>query len=775
MVTFCSKGDKKNHRIDNRVCFSKINNVIRRATMSLQKNIRTGYECGFSFTPLNGKKPTLPSWQKRPRESLDEAIEYAKLGNVGLRTGKWSAPEGRFLIVIDQDAGGTVFPLKLPTTVTAKTGKGKHFYFYANKDLKNTAGKLREKIDTRGHGGQVVYPGSIHPETGNLYEFLPGLSPSDINIADLPEHIYGLMSKKKPADPLPVMVEPTAENARGAFHDKWQKVKSQKYAVAALQRECSIIRTATEGTRNDILNTAAFNLGTLVGAGQLDGSEAEERLIEAGMAVGLQRSECWATIESGLKAGKDRPRQKKVATGAIQEKAAQGRPELMTDKGNALRMIVQHGQDVRFCAEVGKWLIWEGKYWIWDDTLAIMRMAMKTADAIWDEVKVATDEEVIKKLTAWAMKSQGVGRLEAMMRIARSLVPVKTEVLDNDRYLFNVQNGTVNLRTGRLQPHQREDMITLMAPVEHNVSAECPLWLKFLWRVMDENDDLIHYLQQLAGYALSGDISSEIFPIMYGGGNNGKSKFLDTLSGIMGPYASVASVDLFMESNQSQHATDLAALMGKRLVLVSETEEGKRLKVSLIKQVTGSQKITARFMRQDNFSFNVTHKIIMETNHKPGIKNASTGIWRRIKLIPWTITIPPEEIDYSLFDKLKNEWSGILNWIITGFAMWRDEGGFCSPLEMVDATESYRSDYDMLADWMDEYCLVGDDLTIPVSELRESYVKYCEKAGIKYPMKVQTYNERLEQTGLTRCTHRENGKVYKGWEGLTVKPQWNLK
>lgn len=732
--------------------------------MTLLDNIALGYALGWSFTPLNGKRPILEGWQKRPRASLDESLQYAEQGNIGLRTGRISAPAGYSLVVIDQDAGGDVSALNLPPTVAATTGKGFHYYFYTTAIVGNTANRLGAHIDTRGEGGQVVYPGSVHPETQAVYAWLPGHSPAEMDVAILPQTILDRLQSEK------TKPSPPQQNTKSSLN--------MKYALAALEYECDTVRQAAEGQRNDTLNKAAFSVGTLIAAGHLEENIAIESLAAAAHGCGLSTGEAKATIESGLHSGKQHPRQTPQTLNKPIERAKQRRAFMMTDLGNAQRLAALYGEDFRYCHETGQFLIWNGIYWQADKSGQIYRYAYETVHNIWGEARAIViendnDEKLRNSLIDWATKSQARSRLDAMVHLVQSLpeVPVAVEQLDKDRYLFNVKNGTINLRSGKLQPHDRLDYITQAAPVVFDPAATCPRWLSFLDRVMDHNEDLIYFLQQLAGYCLSGDVTEEIFPILYGCGQNGKSKFLDTLVGLMGPYAGPAPQGMLVETHQSQHSTDLAYLMGKRLIQYSETKEGSPLKVELIKQITGNQKLTARYMRQDNFSFEVTHKIIMETNHKPPISQDSEGIWRRIRLVPFEVQIPPEERDKKLFEKLTQEWPGILNWMLAGFLSWQNQG-LCNPMEVVTATESYRDDCDQLGDFINDACVQSTDHVVTVAELREAYERWCEKNGFKFPISPQKFNERFEQRGFKRCQKKHEGKNARVWLRIGLNAEY---
>jgi putative DNA primase/helicase len=715
----------------------------------LKHNIQIGHSIGFSFTPLDGKRPILKEWQSRPRESLREAIEYANQGNVGLRCGAVSAPPGKYLVVIDED--GDVH-LDLPPTVTVQTGRGRHYYCYADQPIGNSSGKLADHVDVRGEGGQVVYPGSIHPDRGTLYDWMTGMSPAEISIATLPDEIVkrALACKPPPAQPAPL---PTPK----------PNGSSLRYALAGLEYECDNVRNAAEGTRNDQLNTSAFKLGTLIAAGHLDRTDAEQGLLAAATQAGLPRGEAAATIRSGLAAGLEKPRAVPGRRGADPTpaaKAAQNRPIPMTDAGNATRLAAHHGAGLRFCHPMGRWAVWTGKNWGWDDSGAILRHVNQTIETIWDEVNAvdvstADGEAVRDKLTAWLYASQSRGHIDAMAHLTKPLLPVLPDELDKDGYLFNCANGTINLRTGQLQPHDPKDHITKLSPVEYYPDAECPLWLRFLDTIMEGNPDLIAFLQQLTGYCLSADITEQIFVIFYGSGANGKSTYVDTITGIMGDYAAPAPPDMLIDTGGQHHPTEIADLMGKRMAYTSETDEDVKLKTSLVKKITGETFLKARFMRQDHFTFNRTHKLIMQTNHKPTIRDANNAIWRRIRLVPFTVAIPDEQQDKQLLSKLKPEWPGILAWAVRGFADWQAAGRLISPAAVLAATEDYREEQNPLGEFLEERCEVFPSYYVPTKMLWEEYEKWCENNHEKYPIGRRNFSNRI-----TAIAGIKSGRTY---------------
>jgi putative DNA primase/helicase len=308
--------------------------------------------------------------------------------------------------------------------------------------------------------------------------------------------------------------------------------------------------------------------------------------------------------------------------------------------------------------------------------------------------------------------------------------------------LLNVLNGTVDLRTGELREHRREDYLTKIASVEYDLNAACPVWDKCLSRWMDGNADLIGYLQRVFGYALTGNVSEHALWFLYGSGANGKSTLLMTLLAMMEDYGCQAISELLMQRANEQHPTERADLFGRRFVATIETDEGKRLAESLMKQMTGGDRIRARRMREDFWEFAPTHKIFLAANHKPAIRGTDYAVWRRIKLIPFTVTIPDEEKDAHLPDKLKAELPGILAWCLRGCLEWQ-RSGLGEPDEVRQATASYQAEQDTLAEFFAECCFVHPEAKCRASDLLDAYQRF---SGDKI-MTANAFGKRLKERG----------------------------
>jgi putative DNA primase/helicase len=344
-------------------------------------------------------------------------------------------------------------------------------------------------------------------------------------------------------------------------------------------------------------------------------------------------------------------------------------------------------------------------------------------------------------------------------------IPVVPDNLDADHWLLNVKNGTLDLKTGKVRPHQREDLVTKLVPAAFDPEAKCPHWLRFLDRVLDGDQELVGYLQRVVGYALTGSTREQCFFFLYGTGANGKSTFLDVVRELMGDYGQHMPTEaLLTKSYASSGPTpEIARLKGVRYATAVEADAGRHLAESLIKQMTGGEPLAARFNRADTFEFIPTHKLFLAANHKPEIRGTDHAIWRRVHTIPFTVTIPDEEKDPDLPKKLKAELAGILAWAVRGCQAWQSHG-MQVPSAVRLATQEYRSEMDILGDFFEQRCFVSNCLRIRTSLLYETYESWCQEEH-RDPVKHRTFSMRLKERGF-KSTHGRSGNY---WEGLSLR------
>lgn len=441
----------------------------------------------------------------------------------------------------------------------------------------------------------------------------------------------------------------------------------------------------------------------------------------------------------------------------------------VTDLCNAERLVARHGRDLRYCHPWRRWLVWDGTRWKSDDVGAVDLRAKETIRAMYGEAAGIIDEKERQSFVKAALRSEAGPRLQAMISLAESElgIPVLPDELDRDAWLLNVKNGTLDLRTGELRPPRREDMLTRLAPAAYDPAAVCPRWEAFLDRIMAGNDRLIGFLQRAVGYSLTASTREQVFFLLHGTGANGKSVFLTTLQAALGDYAGQTAPGLLLEKKGERHPTEVADLLGKRLVVATETDSGQRLAEGLVKQVSGGDPVKARRMREDFWQFNPTHKLWLATNHKPRVRGTDYAIWRRIRLIPFNVTIPPEEQDRTLPEKLREELSGILRWAVEGCLAWQRQG-LDVPDEVAAATEAYRAEQDVLAGFLAECCIVNPLAKAAAKELYRVYVGWCEESGER-PMAQRNFGMQLGERGFEN--HRGTKTGGSIWRGLGLRTE----
>jgi len=440
-------------------------------------------------------------------------------------------------------------------------------------------------------------------------------------------------------------------------------------------------------------------------------------------------------------------------------------PEL-TDLGNGIRMARRHGRDIRFCHSWRAWLIWDGQRWKRDNAGAIVARAKDVARAIYTEAMVEPDPEKQTKIAKWAIRSQARDRLTAMVALTESEagIPVQPEDLDRDHWALNLQNGTLDLRTGELRTHRREDMLTRLAPVAWEPAATCPLWDAFLARVLPD-PDIRGYVQRLLGYSLVGEVSEHVLAFLFGAGANGKSVFIKTALGLLGDYGLQGAPELLMLKRDGSIPCDVAELAGRRLVATVEIDEGRRLAEGLVKQATGGDRIKARFLHENFFEFEATHTLWLAANHRPVVKGTDDGIWRRIKLIPFTVQIPEDEQDRDLLRKLEAERSGILRWAVEGCLAWQNHG-LREPQAVRACTTGYRREQDVLGAFIEECAERDSDYWESTAALYGAYTDWATKAGER-PLSKKGFGGELRERGFEDKSGGPRGKE-RGWLGLRL-------
>lgn len=443
-----------------------------------------------------------------------------------------------------------------------------------------------------------------------------------------------------------------------------------------------------------------------------------------------------------------------------------------TDMGNAQRIFDQGGRNMMFVREVG-WHAWGGFRWMFNEA-----GAKRLADALPKWVLVEAAELLTKAaaepdnrqrnalndmasaLQSWAKKCEKAATIDAALQMLERRLIVEPTEADADSFLLAVANGTLDLRTGQLRPSRRGDFITRGSDIRFDPAATCPTFIKFMERIFHAHPEVIPFLQRAIGYTLTGDTREQCVFIAHGDGSNGKSTLVKVLEWLLGDYARQAAPDLLLTKTGDRHPTEIADLRGARLVATVETGEGRRMAESLLKQMSGGDKLKGRYMRRDFFEFDPTFKVWLATNHKPAIRGTDHGIWRRIRLIPFEETIGDSEKDPALPAKLKAELPGIMAWAVRGCLEWQRDG--LKPPDVVKAaTDAYRAEQDVLAAFLDECCVVNRRAEARAADLYKAYTEWCERTG-EYADKQRKFGESLTERGFERDKGTAGVRVYRG-------------
>lgn len=657
--------------------------------------------------------------------------------------------------------------------------------------LSNSRGALPPGVDVRVNGyillapSVVTYRGKDAEDKGvedgftGYYKWLD--RPDETVPQPLPDHVLELL---KPKVETPPPYTNGYQNSNGHHADTDDD--KRRYAKAALDRELDILARATEGGRNEQLNKSAFSLGQLIAAGLLDESEVIEQLYIVARSIGLTEQEIKATIKSGIGDGKGHPR---IVPNApkLRFKNGSGEPVIFaeaahfTDMGNAQRMHAAIHDRVFYVPQFDKWYIWAGTHWREDDTFEIIKLAKQIVIGMYAEAAALEDDDR-KALIKWAIKSEARQRLEAMVALLRSEpdIAVLPDGLDCNPMLLACKNGTLDLVAGDLLPPDRNHLLTKCIDVNYDPDADCPLWEKFLFRIMDNDLEMVSFVQRLVGHALTGDAGGKYFVFMYGPkGNNGKSTLVETIMRLLGPYAMKSPSEMIMaKTHRGGIPNDIARLRGVRFTVTNEVDEGMSLSESVIKDLTGNDTLTARFMRAEFFDFTPTHKLWIYGNHKPEIHGTDDAIWDRVKTIEFDVEIPKAERDPLMLEKLTAELPGILAWAVRGNMLWQRRG-ISAPKKVDEATDKYQGEQDMIGQFLIECCELGASYQVSASTLYRAYESWAKQLGFK-PEGGTKFGGDLGRRGYG-MKHIMTGKLRLGLQlntygrtlGPTPTPHWS--
>ena len=438
-----------------------------------------------------------------------------------------------------------------------------------------------------------------------------------------------------------------------------------------------------------------------------------------------------------------------------------------TQLGNAQRLALRHRGEVHYCPEEPAWYVWDGRRFQQDkDNVLVERRAHAVVAAIADEARTFDDFEYQRMHMRHHEKSQSHGQITGMVKRARVLpeVTVAGHEFDRDPWLLNVLNGTVDIRTGELQEHRREDLLTKLTPVVFDPDAVCPRWLTFLDETLD-SPELVDYLQQVVGYSLTGDVSDQSIFVFAGDGNNGKSTLLNTMLFLAGDeYGLQAPSDLLVARRRDSHPTAFADMQGRRLVVASELNERAQLDEALVKSLSGGETLSARRMRADYQRISPTWKLFLSVNHLPVITGRDEGIWRRLRYIPFTRQISGDQRDPHLGARLQEEMSGILNWALEGAGRWLSHGELTPPDEVTYAVRRARYQQDPILGFLEVACDQGPTYECRARDLYAAYEQWHKAHGTQPQLTKKAFGLELARHGFSSVKRSD---AY--WAGLRLR------
>lgn len=639
--------------------------------------------------------------------------------NIGIATGEAS---GLLVLDVDPRHGGSESLASLATdpattsTLTVNTGGGgQHLYyrFSGGASIGCPVG-IEPGLDVRGTGGYIIAAPSVH-ESQNRYLVASGWPPDTDLITDAPDWLLErLESRRRGAS-----ATPSASNEGSTVPEGGRNAHLASVAGSMRRRGCS--RASIEAA---LLNENEARCHPPL-------SETEVRSI----AESISRYPVGPLIQ---------------------------RP--FTDSGNGERLVDAYGDRIRYVPTWKKWLVFDGTRWKQDETEELRSMALAVTRAMSDEADQIDDPDKKQALWKHARRSESAAKQRAMIECAGPTVAITPAEFDRDPWLLNVRNGTIDLRTLELRKADPMDYLTKVADVSFDPEVECPTFLRFLDTIFAGDKDLISFIQMSMGYSLTGSTEEQCMFLCYGTGSNGKSTLLRTIEDLLGDYATATPVETLMQQRGGGISNDVARLMGVRFTTVMEIQEGRQVAESLLKALTGGDSVSARFLYSETFTFIPRVKLWFGTNHKPRVRGNDHGFWRRVRLIPFEVQIPESEQDPSLPRKLAQEKSGILNWLLDGLRMWQEVGRIHQPEAVLNATKEYRSDIDIIGQFVSDAVVEREGSTTTNTDMYEAYRRWAEDAGERVQSQ-RWLTTRLEEHGLIRG--RSSKSRY--WTGVSVR------
>ncbi len=445
----------------------------------------------------------------------------------------------------------------------------------------------------------------------------------------------------------------------------------------------------------------------------------------------------------------------------------------LSDLGNAQRLVTLFGDELRYSVKRRKWLVWVGTRWEWDDEVLAVQRAKRVVQSMYETAGRLQVDEDRRALARWALQSESTSRLMAMVKSAESekAIHIDDAEVDSNPYLFNVQNGTIDLRTGEFREHRREDFLTKMAPVSWDTNATADMWPVFLNDITAGDSALQRYLARAIGYSMTGNAREDLVFFIYGPGGNGKSTFLSTITKMLGDgYTGTIPVHELINNSKggAGHRDAIASLAGTRMVLVAELPDRMKIDMGLIKALTGGDAISVSRKYEHSFTFRPTFKPWLYGNSKPRVPEIDDGTWRRVRLIPFLVQFRRGENEITdMEDRLEAELSAVLRWAVAGAVDWYTNG-LTDPDAVANATSEYREEEDVVGQYLDACCANDIDSRVSKAEMYDRYKRWCEENG-ETPVGTKTLTLHLRAHGIRED---KSGSV-RYWDGITLQDRKN--
>jgi putative DNA primase/helicase len=709
---------------------------------------------GIKLVRLDGRtrKPIDYEWQNTDVPLEDIKQHVSRRGGVGWQCGEASG----WISAVDNDwrEAMELAPRFLPDTLRGAKGREEpSHYIYRSPGLgfqtfRGLDGTeiIALKASNNGRGHQIVVAPTIHPDKGP-YHFVGGYNPAAVAEVDKDE-LRKRTGRLAVAALLARILPPSRDEGGGGRHDlalalsgymlrNGESVEVVAQILVAAWEQRKAPRGHVEDVRQAVRDTASR-------LARNEPATGGRRLGELFPKLPEKIADFLSWVRPNIR--------------------EQRRHYMRTDLGNSERFVDAHRDRVLWCPARKSFLCWDGKRYAWDERGEAVKLAHATARSIFHEAADTEDEDEQKAIAKWALASQNESRINAMLSQARPYLAVGMEELDRDPWLINCQNGTLDLRTGKLKDHDPADRITKIVPVDYDPDAPAPRFKRFLKEALVD-DAVIKFVKRYSGYTLTGITRERLLAILYGFGKNGKTTLVELLHEVLGDYARNTDVETLLIKKYQGVGNDVAALKGARFVSAAEVEKGRRLAESKVKQLTGRDTVTARFLFGENFDFKPEFKLWLSTNNKPVIQGTDDAIWDRIRLIPFTQRFDGHKADPKLPDKLRHEIAGVFAWMVEGCLEWQ-EHGLQEPKTVTEATKQYREEMDTLASFLDEVCVMGPHHRVLAEKLYQRYAMWCDNSGERKDPK-KAFVARLEERGFER--RRETAGVNKGryiWLGI---------